>query len=636
MLNTTMMNKQNILRGLLLIIGLIVISLSVFYLYNYLDTSYGNNSYETFVAYQPYHIGEPIADTSNTTNTNPLAPIQSNKYYLLNLQTATSNNLAMYAIDTNTTIYYYTPMSNQWTSVKITLNNPSITNPKFANKISCNRSDGILLSASTSTLWYYNSSTDNINNINCIYYVSLNSDGSIKPESILNCLARPLIDQTIPTTTSSGTSSGTTTTKSPITTQPSQFYDEIKFIAANQNILFALGCNTTATPTNPNNSILYYCALKNGIPSSNDATNWSYFNLPAGIYQIDIKKILVNDSHLFIYTTKYVTDSSGKTTFTSYIYYKPIKIQNNIIGIEPWVQFISYGNQPVSNAPFNTLTVNNDVIWCFDNNALLWWCPLKNGTEAPQTDITYQWKSINMRNPNVALTMNSILNLVLYSNMLVILNNTTTTNGYINLYGSFTPKPSGTYVYSYITQYTPTGTGTTTTTPIGTSTTPTGTSTTPTGTSTTPTGTPTGTTTAPTGTTTAPTGTTTAPTGTTTAPTGTTTAPTGTTTAPTGTTTAPTGTTTTTFPSGTGTGTGTTTTRSSNTNPSATLYLNGNMNPPVYMNDSLNDLMSKNTLLGNNLYISPMNNQSLYVPPPTTNELKGKVSSYFFPMVKMY
>ena len=60
------------------------------------------------------------------------------------------------------------------------------------------------------------------------------------------------------------------------------------------------------------------------------------------------------------------------------------------------------------------------------------------------------------------------------------------------------------------------------------------------------------------------------------------------------------------------------------------------MNPPVYMNDSLNDLLSKNTVLGNNLYISPMNNQSLYVPPPTTNELKGKVSSYFFPMVKMY
>ena len=626
-----MMNKQNILRGLLLIIGVIVISLSVFYLYNYLDTSYGNDSYdsyESFIAYQAYHVGEPIADTSNTTNPNPLSPIRSNKYYLYNLQTATSNNLAMYAIDTDTTIYYYTPMSNQWTSVKITLNNPSITNPKFANKITCNKSDGILLSASTSTLWYYNSSTDNINNINCIYYVSLNSDGSIKPESILNCLARPLIDQTIPTTTSSGT----TTTNSPTTTQPSQFYDEIKFIAANQNILFALGCNTTATPTNPNNSILYYCALKNGIPSSNDATIWSYLNLPVGIYQNDIKKLLVNDSYVFIYTTKYVTDSSGKTTFTSYIYYKPITIQNNIIGSEAWVQFISYGKQPVSNAPFNTLTVNNDVIWGFDNNTLLWWCPLKNGTEAPQTDITYGWHSINMRDPKAPLTMNSILNLVLYSNMLVILNDTTTTNGYINLYGSFTPKPSGTYVYSYNTQYVPTNTGTTTTTPTGTTTTPTGTTTTPTGTTATPTGsttTPTGSTTTPTGTstTTTPTGTTTTPTGTTTTPTGTTTTPTGTTTTPTGTSTAPTGTTTTTT---------TTTTRSSNTNPSATSYLNGNMNPPVNMNDSLNDLLSKNTVLGNNLYISPMNNQSLYVPPPTNSELKGKVSSFFFPMVKMY
>uniref|UniRef100_A0A6C0EYD1 Uncharacterized protein n=1 Tax=viral metagenome TaxID=1070528 RepID=A0A6C0EYD1_9ZZZZ len=622
MLNT-MMNKQNMLRGMLLIVGLIVISLSVFYLYNYLDTSYGNDIYETFVAYQAYHNGEPIADTSNTTNPNPLSPIKSNKYYLVNIQKATSNNLAMYAIDTNTTIYYYTPMSNQWTSVKITVNNPSITNPKFANKITCNKSDSILLSASTSTLWYCNSSTDNINNIDCIYYVSLNSDGSIKPESILNCLARPLIDQTIPTTTSSGT----TTTKSPTTTEPSQFYDEIKFIAANQNVLFALGCNTTATPTNPNNSILYYCALTNGIPSSNNATNWSYFNLPAGIYQSDIKQILVNDSHLFIYTTNYVTDSSGKTTFTSYIYYKPIKIQNNIIGSEPWVQFISYGKQPVSNAPFNTLTVNNDVIWCFDNNALLWWCPLKNGTEAPQTDITYQWKSINMRDPKAPLTMNSVLNLVLYSNMLVILNNTTTTNGYINLYGSFTPKPSGTYVYSYNTQYVPTNTGTTTTNPSVTGTTPSGTTTTPTGTGTTTT-TPTGTGT----TTTTPTGTSTTPTGTGT----TTTTPTGTSTTPTGTTTTPTGTgTTTTTP----TGTGTTTTKpsgSTTTTKPSTSYLNGNMNPPVYMNDSLNDLLSKNTVLGNNLYISPMNNQSLYVPPPTTAELKGKVSSYFFPMVKMY
>ena len=49
--------------------------------------------------------------------------------------------------------------------------------------------------------------------------------------------------------------------------------------------------------------------------------------------------------------------------------------------------------------------------------------------------------------------------------------------------------------------------------------------------------------------------------------------------------------------------------------------------------DNLNDFLANTNLVGNNLYISPMNNQELY--NPTQPKINGKISSSFFPIVKI-
>jgi hypothetical protein len=49
---------------------------------------------------------------------------------------------------------------------------------------------------------------------------------------------------------------------------------------------------------------------------------------------------------------------------------------------------------------------------------------------------------------------------------------------------------------------------------------------------------------------------------------------------------------------------------------------------------NLNDFMKDASLLGNNIYISPMNNDEIYKPSSPTKSF-GKISSSFFPMVKI-
>jgi hypothetical protein len=632
-------NKKKILRAILLFIGVIIIALSLFYLYNYLD-----NNHEGFLTtqdiYQPYYTGEPT-----NTNTNNLPVLTSTQtYYLNGLQAITTNNKQIYALLQNsagqTLISYYktTSTPNAWVNLALATNtnvtqpnvinkiNPSITNPKYDTStiIQCYSTNGLILKANQTTVFYYNGGTNNSDNIDCLYYMNLNNDGSISSNgsATLNCLKLPILVQSRILPTSSGS------------TSPSMNFDKLKILATNQNILFALGCSGG----NTGNNNLYYCNLTNGAPPNNNANNWKTKQISKANYTIN--NIYANDSCIFIYY-------SQTTTNNKEIYYSQITIDNSSGDLSLNLQL--FGDSSSTSAPayklsdssvinFNNITVNNDVFWSLDSfNNKLWWFALQNGIPAPGT-LNYKWQSYDITSldtsGNSFPIISGIIDMILYQNTLIVFGSNN--NLIIPLYNSSssssttTPNPTGTGT----TTPNPTGTGTTTPNPTGTGTTtpnPIGTGTT------TPNPTGTGTTTPnPTGT-----GTTTPnPIGT-----GTTTSnPTGT-----GTTTPnPTGTgTTTPNPTGTGTttpnptGTGTTTPNPTGTGTTTPTITRARMASGLSTYNPVQELLSEMNLsnfFGNNnsasnLYISPMNNSNLYNP---TNANKiARIDSAFFPIVKI-
>ena len=197
-------NKQ-IIKIIIICIILLIIILGIFYLYTYINdnnhnhnnNNNNNNKLEHFtINLQEVYIGTP----SPTGN---YKPSSSTTYVLTNgIQAVTSNNIGLYALDINSILYSYSSSSNTWISNNINIINPQITNAQFDtsnnNKIICSPSlGGLILSSSISTLFMYNGSLNNKNNVNCIYYLSLNTDGSIPGTSNLNCLALPLISSRI-------------------------------------------------------------------------------------------------------------------------------------------------------------------------------------------------------------------------------------------------------------------------------------------------------------------------------------------------------------------------------------------------------------------------------------------------------
>ena len=90
--------KKKILKGVLLFVCVIIIALSLYYLYNYFYNKHNNKNLQKFVdindTYQPYYIGEP----NNTVDNKLPALISTRKYYLDGLLTTTTNNKHMYAI----------------------------------------------------------------------------------------------------------------------------------------------------------------------------------------------------------------------------------------------------------------------------------------------------------------------------------------------------------------------------------------------------------------------------------------------------------------------------------------------------------------------------------------------------------
>ena len=629
--------KNKILRLTLLAVGVIIILLSMYYLNKYLETSTITSTststttspknakqIEHFLTYQPVYKGEPQTNDINsdiiTKARNPKLGMDGLQYISCNSK---SNKLLAIVIDKpgNTMICSYNNTNSTWSCLYADINNisgsipnftkinPSTTLPQQNNNITCSRSDGYLLAVNTNIFFYYNQNINNAKRINCLYYLNLlpipTTQSSKQNISMnLNCLALPTLTQ--PTTT---TSNGAL---------PNLSYDKLRLLCANDYIILAMGCSNT----------LYYYPLVNGSPS--DSRRWNTFQ--CGVDNSTIKYIGINDTTAFIYA--YDPNSPAKTK----IIYSSISIDSSNNLVSNWQTWISNAISPIISNPnpnplgnmLLNLTVNNDVMWAIDSgdssgNISLWWCPLKNGV--PYIDTTgssYVWQQL----PVSRIT--GINNLVIYNNQL-ILYLYSNQNLIIPLYSTNSPNSTS----STTTTIAPTsGTDSTTTTTI-----------------------------APTsGTDSTTTTTTIAPTSGTDSTTTTTIAPTSGTDSTTTTTIAPTSgsnsTTTTTIIANASNRTGPQTTRSlqttipntiPNTTPQMTNKLgslsgSGNIVPASFSGmfglnenynnkNNLNDFLANTNLVGNNLYISPMNNPELY--NPNQPKVNGKISSSFFPMVKI-
>ena len=568
-------NKKQILRGILLVVGVIIIALSLFYLYNYLDNNHNNKYYnEGFTSYNggdnypQNNTGDPIGTPTTIVNrfTFPVFPLPVSTYAYpdtnIIFSNITSNSKTIYALDNSFQIYYYDNSSNTWKLPQnVSLTKPTPTNPSYADYTiaSCRPSTGIILNASDTTLWYYNHELNDTNHVGCIYYMNLNSDGSIADNTVFTCL--PLV----PLRTIVPTNAGET--------KPSITFDNITSIVANKTILFSTGCTALNNTYN-----LYYLGLNKGIPYSGEAVWRSSISKK-------ISKLSINDYCLFIYY------SDGNQ-----IDYIPITYDSNGIFtglITNWTKS-SDTNSPLFNSNpnninpngFSYFTANNNVCWAINSEfTKLWWCALQNGIPSD----TISWNSYNCTDSSNRSLISQLIDITLYNNKLIIYTNSNNPNKnfIIPLYNSGSssitssttvPNPTGTGTTSYSTTVpNPTGTGTTsysTTAPN------------PTGT-----GTTSYSTTAPN---------------------------------PTGT-----GTTSysTTATNPTGTGTTSYTTYPNTTQPYNPIQsLLSEVDLKLFFNSGTSNS-------GSNLYISPMNNSGLY--NPTTANRNVKISSEFFPMVKI-
>ena len=479
-----MLSKKTI-KYILLTFSIIVILLGLFYLYNYLNGSL-NEGFAT-----PDLPGVPY---DNHDITGPNTEYIPTSVPISNLISSPS---ALFAIDVDTNIYQYLISSKQWDVLPIvkgqaaanqkaiSLLTPTPTNPIFETDTTsdsvCKGRKPNLCSVSRKALWLYNSTFNSRDRVDCLYYTKLGSNGFIPLSgATFQCLQLPKKDVVVPSTTQANT-------------KPAQNFDNLRLIAANDNILFAMGCGYA-------DDKLYYCILNSdGVPASANEDNWKVCPLPTGVARNDISNICVNDACVFFNFIN--SDNNG-------IYYSPISVSSGTL-TPSWKIMIDRSKLPLSdsttNVDYDSLTVNNDIIWFkittgFSIRTELWYCPLKDKMPL-ENDPVYKWDKITVkyRGSDANIGFNK---LVMYNNKLILANfGNIGYNTVINIKpstivfssptaGSSTPTttiPTTTGTGTTTTIPTPTGTGTTTTIPT---TTGTGTTTTtPTTTRPTPSGT---------------------------------------------------------------------------------------------------------------------------------------------------
>ena len=146
-------NNKKIKKSFIIII-IFIILFSIFYIYYY---------NENFTVVNGIYTGEPSTKGDYT-------PSIDTTYVISNLQATTSNNIGLYSLDTNNTIFFFSLSDKTWKPFYINLSTPKITNPQYDtstnNRIICNSSDGLQLASSLNTLWIYNNSINNVYNTN--------------------------------------------------------------------------------------------------------------------------------------------------------------------------------------------------------------------------------------------------------------------------------------------------------------------------------------------------------------------------------------------------------------------------------------------------------------------------------------
>ena len=340
------MKNNNLLKYLLIIIVIVIISLALFYLYNYITT---NN--EPFVSLTGTMddintiTGEPKINDDKTVNliVDTFDTINNNINSVSILQLLCSNNKGFYGIKNNAdrNIYYYNPENSETTTIEkfeymlelpTTSDGSRIENPDYKNRDSCS---GLLLNVLTKVLWYYNDILNDMENINIdgLYYSTLDEDG--KPilnnnKVVLKCLRLPLLSN-LPLTTQPGDN-------------PHAPYDTIKYMAVNNDVLFAVGCYETT-------QVIYYCKLTDGIPETNDASNWKTTQI-GNVMVENIKDIFINDNYLFIIS---LTNGIYK------IHYNKIEFYSNNILISDFNEL-----SLVSSYTSPKFYFNNNILYIYD------------------------------------------------------------------------------------------------------------------------------------------------------------------------------------------------------------------------------------------------------------------------------
>jgi hypothetical protein len=341
--------KDNKLFKHILII--IFISLVLFFLYNSITPTH-----ETFevvkgitTELQNITIGEPKLITDNLNKIININ-IENNTYqvgdtFKSKLELLCSNNLGFYGKKNNSdsNIYYYTKGNTEFQPLSFALNIPTPTNPDYKNQNNCGAH---LLNVTNKTLWYYNNVLNDMQNINidCIYYAELDALGKPKQNTSnkinFYCLRLPSLSSvSLPTTQPQVTDS---------LTIPDAPYDKIRLIAANDNILFAVGCHALQIQT------IYYCKLINGKPASNESLNWKTKQI-GNISDINnILDIIINDNFVFLITKQYK------------LYYNKIEFDSTGLLISNFKEIIL----PVAELTFYSpkFCVNNTIFFIYDIN----------------------------------------------------------------------------------------------------------------------------------------------------------------------------------------------------------------------------------------------------------------------------
>ena len=418
------MNKQTS-RYILIILAIIIVGLGIFY-YFYNDIKINN---EPFYAYQAYYTGEPIQDVAPTAS-NPVL-------FVSGLQETASNDYGLYAFNASNQICMMPKGTIVWACLPLTKDKqaapvilervmPTATNKMYLteSRYNCAASDGIMLAASPTALWYYNGGLNNSERVDCLYYMKLGANGMInfKEGDTFQCLQLP------PATLHSGTTTTTTTTTQPGVTNPTTTppyaypldYDKLRLIAVNNNILFGVGCTDGGE--------LYYCNLTNGVPTNNGEGNWKKSVLPVAVSSV--RNIMVNNTTIYVYYYDTNTNVKG-------IYSSPITVTGGVFS-PYWTVWTKSSNgiaSPLFNDVFNLMKLNNDVFWA-KSSTKLWWRALRNGAPTPSGFENYDWKSIDISNSPIA---SAITNMEIVNDTLVLMSNVQTNNYSIPLKSLTTP-----------------------------------------------------------------------------------------------------------------------------------------------------------------------------------------------------